>query len=212
VNSKDDWIILDTETTGLRAPIYPIEIGAQRMRGWSPCGEAFRILIDFDKPIEPEAEKLHGYSRAFLSQNGKKPETALASFAEYAGKSPLVAYNLDYDWKSVLKPAYTMLGISSSLKQGFCALKLVSVLIHGLPNRRLKTVMETFNLSDSQKHNALDDVRIVVRLLEEIIGPHLEACGIRGFKNVAKCAKGKTDVRCIELLARNIDQHSGNCI
>jgi len=30
------WILLDTETTGLAAPIFVVELAAQRMRGWLP--------------------------------------------------------------------------------------------------------------------------------------------------------------------------------
>lgn len=32
MNSKP-WILLDTETTGLAAPIFVVELAAQRMRG-----------------------------------------------------------------------------------------------------------------------------------------------------------------------------------
>ena len=32
---KTTWILLDTEMTGLAAPIFVVELAAQRMRGWS---------------------------------------------------------------------------------------------------------------------------------------------------------------------------------
>ena len=41
-----DWVILDTETNGITAPIYVVEIAAQRMRGWTPVGEPFRRLLN----------------------------------------------------------------------------------------------------------------------------------------------------------------------
>ena len=28
------WVLLDTETNGIAAPIYVVEIGAQKMNGW----------------------------------------------------------------------------------------------------------------------------------------------------------------------------------
>jgi hypothetical protein len=37
---KTTWILLDTETTGLAAPIFVVELAAQRMRGWQADGEA----------------------------------------------------------------------------------------------------------------------------------------------------------------------------
>ena len=41
-----DWILLDTETMGLAAPIFVVELAAQRMRGWESDGEAFRKLLN----------------------------------------------------------------------------------------------------------------------------------------------------------------------
>lgn len=32
------WVLLDTESNGITAPIYAVEIGAQKMRGWLPDG------------------------------------------------------------------------------------------------------------------------------------------------------------------------------
>jgi len=41
------WVLLDTETNGLQAPIYAVEIGAQMMRGWKPEGPPFRRLLKY---------------------------------------------------------------------------------------------------------------------------------------------------------------------
>ena len=79
----DQWIIVDTETTGIRNPIYPVEIAGQIMHGWESCGEPFRVLLNFDVPIEPIAEKMHGYSRDYLKQHGIKPEEALCIFLDF---------------------------------------------------------------------------------------------------------------------------------
>ena len=32
------WVLLDTESNGITAPIYAVEIGAQKMHGWLPDG------------------------------------------------------------------------------------------------------------------------------------------------------------------------------
>ena len=39
-------LYFDTETTGLSAPVFVVELGAQRMRGWSAESEPFRELLD----------------------------------------------------------------------------------------------------------------------------------------------------------------------
>jgi DNA polymerase III epsilon subunit-like protein len=49
------WILLDIETTGFAAPVFVVEIGAQRMRGWEPDGEPFRKLLNQNCDIPPGA-------------------------------------------------------------------------------------------------------------------------------------------------------------
>ncbi len=190
MNCNDEWIVLDTETTGLKEPIFPIEIGAQRMRGWKPDGEPFRRLINFDVPIEPDAELLHGYSREYLRKHGSNPAAALLEFTEWAGSAPFVSYNLAYDWERVLEPAYRRLGLACALVPGFCAVRLVRSTIPGMRNYKLITLMRAFDVASEQKHNALDDVAGVVELLGRVIGPHFDRHDIRGFDCIAQCADG----------------------
>lgn len=54
------WLLLDTETTGLKAPIYVVELAAQRMRGWQPDGPAFSRLLNHGVAIPPEATRVNG--------------------------------------------------------------------------------------------------------------------------------------------------------
>ena len=41
-----EWVLLDTETTGFAAPVFVVELAAQRMRGWNPAREPFRKLLN----------------------------------------------------------------------------------------------------------------------------------------------------------------------
>jgi hypothetical protein len=34
-----EWLLLDTETNGIKVPVYVVELAAQWMRGWLPHGE-----------------------------------------------------------------------------------------------------------------------------------------------------------------------------
>ena len=38
-----EWILIDTETNGLKAPIYAFDIGAQLMRGWEGTPPLFNL-------------------------------------------------------------------------------------------------------------------------------------------------------------------------
>ena len=42
-----DWILIDTETNGLRKPIHALDVGAQLMHGWERKGEPFQMFINF---------------------------------------------------------------------------------------------------------------------------------------------------------------------
>ena len=102
MRDTDEWVVIDTETTGLSDPVWAVEIAAQRMRGWRADGEPFRVLLNHDVEIEPEAEALHGYSRAFLRKHGENPATAHEWFRSYAGSRPVISYNRAFDWNRVL--------------------------------------------------------------------------------------------------------------
>ena len=199
---SDEWVIVDTETTGLRNPICPVEIAAQKMRGWDPQGKNFQVLLNFDVPIEPMAEKIHGYSRDYLRQCGIRPEDGVNRFLEYAGNLPVVAYNLSYDWNRVLEPTLGRLRIPFEVRPGFCALCLTRCVAPSLPNFKLKTVLKVFRIAKDQSHQAVDDVKLLVQFIVQHVGPHLTRAGITGFAHVASCADGRIPIPPLEPLEK----------
>lgn len=105
------WILLDTETTGLKAPIYVVELAAQRMCGWEPEGPPFHRLLNHNTDIPPEAARVNGYTREILERDGESPLAVYDAFSNYVDGQPLVAYNLRYDLDDVLRPEWQRLGI-----------------------------------------------------------------------------------------------------
>ena len=118
------WILLDAETSGFAAPIFVVEIGAQRMRGWEPEGAAFRKLLNQNCEIPPEASRVHGYTREILERDGEPAGAVYEAFRAYAGDLPLVSYNAEYDLDLVLLPEWKRLRIAPIGRTGFCALRL----------------------------------------------------------------------------------------
>jgi len=49
---RTPWILLDTQTTGIKAPIYVVELAAQRMRGWEPDDAPFQRMLNHDVDIQ----------------------------------------------------------------------------------------------------------------------------------------------------------------
>lgn len=198
---KDEsWVVIDTETSGLMPPICAVEIAAQRMKGWGPVGQPFRVLLNHDVEIDPIAQSLHGYSREYLRQHGQDPKKAHTAFHEYAENLPIVSYNISFDWNRVLEPEYKRLNVPRTGTRGFCAMTLARRVINDTDNHRLETLKDYFKLSTEQSHKGLNDVAVVVSLFSKIFKDRLTAAGIVGFDNVAAFSKKVPIAKCIEEL------------
>lgn len=180
------WILLDTETTGLKAPIYAVELAAQRMRGWIPEGPPFRRLLNHNADIPPEASRVNGYTREILERDGEPPLAVYEAFADYADGQPLVAYNLRYDLDDVLRPEWQRLGISPIGSPGFCALRLAQRLLDPVPagNHKLQTLRQFYRLPERGAHTALGDVETVADLMQQVLRPLAEARGLETWEAI----------------------------
>lgn len=186
-----NWILLDTETTGLAAPIYVVEVGAQKMRGWEPLGEPLRKLLNQNRDITPEAARVHGYTREILERDGEPPTQVYAELRRYAGSLPIVAYNLDYDMEKVLKPEWQRLGITPMGGDGFCALRLAQRLLDPVPagNCKLQTLRQYYRLPERGAHTALGDVETVADLFAKVLRPIAEQRGLDTWASLKSYAE-----------------------
>jgi len=175
-----DWILLDTETTGFAAPIYAVEVGAQKMRAWEPVSGPFRKLINQNMDIPPEAARVHGYTREILERDGELATQVYADLRQYVGGLPVVAYNLEYDLERVLKPEWQRLGITPMGNGGFCALRLAQRLLDPVPagNCKLQTLRQYYHLPERGAHTALGDVETVADLFAKVLRPIAEQRGL----------------------------------
>jgi DNA polymerase-3 subunit epsilon len=183
---KTNWILLDTETTGLSGTIYVVELAAQRMRGWYPDGEPFQKLLNQNQDIPSEAARVHGYTREILERDGEPPLEVYREFMEYAGSLPLVSFNLEYDLEQVLKPEWKRLRVAPIGSQGFCALRLAQRLLDPVPagNCKLQTLRQYYRLSQRGAHTALGDVQTVVDLLGVILRPIAKRRGLDTWEKI----------------------------
>ena len=203
------WLLLDTETTGFISPVFVVEIGAQRMRGWEPDGGPFRKLLNQNCDIPPEASRVHGYTREILERDGEPAAAVYAALREYAGDLPLVSYNAEYDLDQVLKPEWLRLGIAPIGSAGFCALRLAQRLLDPVPagNCKLQTLRQYYRLPERGAHTALGDVLTVADLMAQVLRPIAEERGLDTWEKVAafaseewypsRIAFGKHKGRCV---------------
>jgi len=168
-----EWILIDTETTGFKAPVFVVEIAAQRMQGWETKGPSFRKLLNQNEDIPSEAARVHGYTREILERDGETPADVYAAFADYTEGLPVVAYNMRYDWDDVLVPEWERLGIEAIGTPGFCALRLAQRLLDPVPagNCKLQTLRQFYHLPERGAHTAMGDVETVIDLLQHVLRP-----------------------------------------
>jgi len=174
--NADPWILLDTETSGFAAPIFVVELAAQRMSGWDPKGIPFRKLLNQNQDIPAEASRVHGYTREILERDGEPAHQIYREFAEYSGDLPLVAFNLEYDLDEVLRPEWKRLGIAPIGSRGFCAMRLAQRLLDPVPagNCKLQTLRQYYRLPERGAHTALGDVQTVADLFAQVLRPIAE--------------------------------------
>ena len=68
--SRNSWVLIDTETTGLTAPVFVVDLAAQKMSGWEPVGPVFRKMINHGVDIPAEAARVNGCTREVLERDG----------------------------------------------------------------------------------------------------------------------------------------------
>ena len=184
------WLLLDTETTGVTAPVFVVELAAQRMRGWTPDGEPFRKLLNQNADIPAESSRVHGYTREILERDGEPPVRVYRALAEYAGDLPLASFNLEYDLDEVMKPEWKRLSITPIGARGFCALRLAQRLLDPVPagNCKLQTLRQYYRLPERGAHTALGNVQTVADLFAQVLRPIAEHRGLDTWGKLAAYA------------------------
>ena len=180
------WILVDTGTTGFRAPMFVVEVAAQRMRGWTPEGSPFHRLLDRNRDTPSDAACVHGHAREILERDGEPAEVVHEAFADYAGDLPLVAYPLRYHLDQVLLPEWKRLGVGPIGPRGFCALRLAQRLLDPVPagDCKLETLRQYYRLPRRDGHAAPGNVETVVDLLGQVLRPIAEHRGLDSWQRV----------------------------
>lgn len=92
-------IVFDTETTGLSfsGGDRLVEIGCVEMINRCETGRTFHSYVNPQRPMSPDAQKVHGLSDAFLADKPIFADIADA-LIDFVGDAPLVAHNAAFDF------------------------------------------------------------------------------------------------------------------
>jgi DNA polymerase-3 subunit epsilon len=167
-------IVLDTETTGLdtRRGDRIIEIACVELDDYTPTGRHFHCYIDPERDIDPDAERVHGISRAFLTGKPRfaDPEVATA-FLTFVADSPLVAHNAGFD-RGFVNYELALAGLAILPEDRWVdTLALAQQRFPGMYNS-LDALCKRFNVSRAErtKHGALIDAQLLAQVYLELRG------------------------------------------
>jgi DNA polymerase III epsilon subunit-like protein len=171
----DNFVILDTETTGLSYPAEIVSIGILSKNGET----LLDTLVKPKNPIPADATRIHGITNADVA-NASSWASVRTQVAELIRGRDLIIYNADYDI-SMLYSTDRVAGIeaadwSAIPNTVYCAMYWYADLwgewddYHG-NNRwqRLTTAIRQQGLSVADAHHALGDCKMTLALIRKLI-------------------------------------------
>lgn len=161
-------VVFDVESTG--ADVYTddiIQIAAVRL---SPGGEAARFER-FLRPSRPvgASERVHGFSDAFLAENGGEPRGALEDFLSFSEGCVLVGHNVTFDLTITTQNLARAGSMRTLSNAWYDTLDLSRRYLKELPNHKLSTVSAALGAAHDPSHNAMDDILATADVLSALI-------------------------------------------
>ncbi len=163
VLASDDWVILDTETTGLDETAEVIQIGIL-----APDGSVLLdALIRPDGNIPPAATAVHGITEGDVRAAPTYPEIDARLAAVLYGKT-IISFNAAFD-RRLMRQTAARYRMFPPCKQWDCAMlqyaKYVGDLHHSYGTYRFQRLPP---IAGNQVHSALGDCRAVLALIQRM--------------------------------------------
>jgi DNA polymerase III epsilon subunit-like protein len=165
---RGDWVIVDTETTGLDGLAEVVQIGVL-----SPTGQPLlNTLVRPTRPIPRDATAIHGITNQAVAAAPSYPLVHPHLEAALRGKS-VVAYNAQFDARLLRQTAMLhRVGAVAAMWQ--CAMQRYAEYVGRWSDRHGHFMWQPLPRSEAArfaKHQALDDCRATLDLIERM------ACG-----------------------------------
>ncbi len=178
--SKQNYVVLDIETTGLdvdRSEI--IEIGAVKIVN-SEIVDEFHTLIKPKKPLPEMTKKITGITDEMLHD---KPyiEDVLPEFYEYVRNSIIVAHNANFDYRFIRSWFKKILNVD--FKNPYIDTLSLSRALLTMSSYSLDKVASKLKLGSFTHHRALEDAKITSMIFLKFL-KRLKSLGIRTLKDL----------------------------
>jgi DNA polymerase-3 subunit epsilon len=160
--SGGEFVVLDSETTGLGTPIDFVEVGVLSSRG-EPL---FDSLIEPSCPIEPGASRVHGHTAESLAGE-KRFDKLYPDLLDVLWEKRVIVYNAPYDrrvWDTAVGRLGARAALAGELAPWECAMRAFAAHVGerskrgGYKNQKLP----------GGDHTALGDARATLGLIERM--------------------------------------------
>ena len=174
-----EFIVYDTETTGLKADTDEIiefsgvKVSVKENGGFS-IAEELDIFIKQDEPLSEEIVELTGITDDMLNE-GLSRDDAFSKIKAFLGDEPIICgynnVNFDNKFMTALYSAY-----GAEFKPSSCSIDVMKMAKEKLPKPyKLINVCEKFGISDKYTfHRSIDDARATLGCLLKLMPMYKE--------------------------------------
>ncbi len=161
-----EFVVLDTETTGLRpGPDRVIEVAAVRLRGGEVI-DSFQSLINPGRRLPPFIVKFTGITSEMLA-GAPTAAVIIPDFLHFIEGAALVGHNLSFDI-SFLSHEAQRLGQTFPL-DGFDTIPLARRFLPGLKRFKLDMVAQYLKIPATNRHRAMGDAQVTAAIFLRIL-------------------------------------------
>jgi DNA polymerase-3 subunit epsilon len=160
--SGAEFVVLDSETTGLGNPIDFVEVGVVSSQG-EPL---FDSLIEPSCPVDPRASRIHGHTAESLAGERRFFEV-YPDLLDVLWAKRVVVYNASYDrrvWDAAVGRLGARAALAGELAPWECAMRAFAAYVG---ERSKRGGYKSQKLSGGD-HTAIGDARATLRLIERM--------------------------------------------
>lgn len=152
------WVVVDVETSGVRPNAHRVlSVAALVLREDGSVEREFSTLVD--PGCDPGPVHVHNLTRECLA-GAPRFEDIAAELSALLDGATLVAHNASFDY-GFLDAEFRRAGVTLPAEHRLCTLALSRRLELDVPNYRLDTLAQHWQVQQLQAHDAYDDARVL---------------------------------------------------